>query len=135
MLEVMDESRGNLLWLKASGKLTHADYAAVLIPRLEAVIREHGRARVLFQMDPDFQGWELGALWDDVKFDLKHLKDFEKVAVVGANRWVTAAMKLFAHLMRGEVKTFLPEQLAEAWVWIQAQEDPNYPQYRRTDLA
>jgi hypothetical protein len=135
MFEVMPESRGNLLWLKASGKLTHADYAAVLIPRLESVIREHGRARVLFQMDPDFRGWELGALWDDVKFDLKHLKDFEKVAVVGANRWLAAATKLFAHLMRGEVKTFGPEQLAEAWVWIQAEADPRYPQYRRTDLA
>jgi hypothetical protein len=118
MIEVM-ESRGRVLWLRASGKLTRQDYQEVLIPRLEAVIREHGKARLLFHLDPDFQGWELGALWDDLKFDLNHKDDFEKLAVVGGARWVDAGMKIFARFMAGEVKTMLGEQLAEAWEWIQ----------------
>jgi len=118
MIEVM-ESKGNLLWLRATGKLTHRDYLEVLIPRLEEVIREHGQSRLLFHLDPEFQGWELGALWDDFKFDLKHRDDFEKLAVVGASRWADAAMKIFARFMTGEVRTLLPEQLAEAWEWIQ----------------
>jgi len=118
MIEVM-ESKGNLLWLRASGKLTDRDYQEVLIPRLEEVIWKQDKARLLFHLDPDFQGWELGALWDDVKFGLKHKDDFEKVAVVGAPRWAEATVKIFARFMEGEIKTMLPEQLAEAWEWLQ----------------
>ena len=113
MIEVM-ESRGNLLWLRASGKRTRRDYQEGLIPRLEAVIREHGKARLLFHLDPDFQGWELGAWWDDFRFDLKHKDDFERLAVVGAARWADAAVKIFSRFMAGEVKTMLGEHLAEA---------------------
>jgi SpoIIAA-like len=129
MIEVM-ESRGNLLWLRARGKLTRRDYQEVLIPRLEEAIREHGKARLLFHLDPDFQGWELGALWDDLKFDLKHRRDFEKLAVVGAPRWADAAVQLFSRFMAGEVKTMLPEQLAEAWEWIQDQPPLQTPPHR-----
>ncbi len=119
MLEVMPESTGKILWLRASGKLTDRDYREVFTPSLEAVLREHGRVRVLFHLEPDFQGWELKALWADLKLDLKHLGDFEKVALVGASVWADAIMKLFARFMPGEVRTFLREHLAEAWIWIQ----------------
>ncbi len=119
MLEVMPESTGKILWLRAAEKLTEKDYREVLVPRLEAVLREHGKVRVLFHLDPDFQGWTAGGLWEDLKLDWQHLGDFEKVALVGASIWVDAGMKLFAHFMPGQVRTFLREHLAEAWIWIQ----------------
>jgi hypothetical protein len=118
MIEVM-ESQGTLLWLRARGRLTVRDYRDVLIPRLEEIIQEHGKVRLLFQFDPDFQGFEAGALWEDLKFDLRHLEDFEKLVIVGATRWMEAAVKLFAHFMTGEVRTMLPDHLAEAWEWLQ----------------
>jgi hypothetical protein len=128
MLEIMPESKGKVLWVRASGKLTDADYKEVFIPRLEALIKEHGKIRLLFLMEEDFQGWELGALWDDAKFGLQHLHDFEKIAVVGAPRWVDAVMKLFARLMDAEVRAMLREQLVEAWEWVQPEVnlEPNY---------
>ena len=42
MIEVMSESAGTVLGVRASGKLTASDYETVWIPRIEAVIREHG---------------------------------------------------------------------------------------------
>lgn len=119
MLEVRPESTGKILWLRAAGRLTDRDYREVFTPRLEAVIREHGKVRLLFHLDPDFKGWTPGALWEDLKLDLKHLGDFEKVALAGAPAWADALTKLFAHFMPGEVRTFLREHLAEAWIWIQ----------------
>ncbi len=119
MLEVMPESQGKILWLRAAGKLTDRDYREVFVPRLEAVLREHGKARVLFHLDPDFRGWTPEGLWQDLKLDLKHRGGFEKVALVGASVWADAIMKLFAHFVSGEVRTFLREHLAEAWIWIQ----------------
>jgi hypothetical protein len=130
MVEIMPGSKGKVLWVKASGRLTDQDYREVFIPRLEAVIREHGKARLLFHLDPDFQGWELGAMWDDARFGWQHRHDFEKIAVVGGPRWADAVVRLFAPWLEGEVKTMLREQLAEAWEWIQpeVQLTSNYPQ-------
>ncbi len=119
MLEVMPESTGKILWLRADGKLTDRDYREVFTPSLEAVLREHGKARLLCQLEPDFQGWTPGAMWDDLKLGLKHRGDFEKLALVGASAWIDVLAKLFAHLMSGEVRTFLREHLAEAWIWVQ----------------
>ncbi|MFA5109928.1 MAG: STAS/SEC14 domain-containing protein [Desulfobaccales bacterium] len=122
MLEILPESQGNILWVRARGKLTDRDYREVFIPRLEAIIQEHGKVRLLFYLDPDFDGWSVGALWEDLKLDWKHQSDFEKIAVVGAPRWAEVVTKIFARFMAGEVRTMLREQLAEAWEWLQGKD-------------
>jgi hypothetical protein len=115
----MPESEGPLLWLRAWERLTVLDYREIFVPRLEEVIRKHGKVRLLFHLAPDFRGWTPGAWWEDVKLDLKHRGDFEKLALAGASFWADVLLRLFAHFMSGEVRTFLREYLAEAWIWIQ----------------
>lgn len=39
----------------------------LLIPRLDSIIREHGKARLLLNMGDYFHGWEAAALWDDTR--------------------------------------------------------------------
>ncbi|MGH9554074.1 MAG: STAS/SEC14 domain-containing protein, partial [Terriglobales bacterium] len=79
MIEVVEQD-GNVLSLQANGTLTHADYEQVMIPKLEQIIKEHGKARILFAMGDEFHGWEPEAMWDDAKFGMKHRTDFEKCA-------------------------------------------------------
>jgi hypothetical protein len=38
--------------------------------------------RVLFDMSAS-HGWEAGALWEDIKFDIKHFADIDRLAMVG----------------------------------------------------
>lgn len=120
MLEVLPESQGNAMGVRARDKVTSRDYEEVLIPRLEALIQEHGQVRFLYLIDEDFQGVELGAMWDDAKFGLKHRKKFDKMALVGPARWMEVAMKLFTPLMPGEMKSFPREELAAAWEWLKS---------------
>jgi hypothetical protein len=120
MIEVLSESQGNLLGVRAWGKITAQDYEAVLIPRLEELLQEHRQVRFLFLIDEDFQGMELGAMWDDTKFGLKHRKDFDKMAVVAPARWMGVLVKLFSPIMSGEIRTFPREQLQEAWDWVKS---------------
>ena len=56
MIEILPESGGNLLAVMAHGEVTHEDYTQVLIPRLEAVIDRHGKARLLYAFADDFTG-------------------------------------------------------------------------------
>ena len=118
MIEVMSESAGTVLGVRASGKLTASDYETVWIPRIEAVIREHGTVRILLYMDESFAGWELGAAWDDAKFGLRFQRRCERIAVVGGPRWVEWGTKLVAPMLHGEVRTFAADALPAAWDWI-----------------
>jgi hypothetical protein len=118
MIEIMPESNGSALALRASGKLTDADYKEVLIPKIEEVIKRSGKAKVLLYLPVDFTGWEAHAMWDDARFGLRHRNDFEKLAVVGGAKWVEWATKIGSYFMEGEVRTFPEAQLEEALDWI-----------------
>ena len=125
MIEVLPESRYNILGVKGIGKLTDLDYKNILVPRLEGMIKDYKKIRCLFLMSEEFHGWELEAAWDDAKFGVQHRNDFEKVAVVGGPRWVEWGTKLAALIMSGEVKTFSSEQLDEAWDWVKSEGKAN----------
>jgi hypothetical protein len=120
MIEIMPESEGSALALKATGKLTDADYKRVLIPKIEENIKQFAKARVLLYLPEGFAGWEAHAMWDDARFGVRHRNDFEKLAVVGGARWVEWATKIGAHFMKGEVKTFPEVRLMEALDWVRA---------------
>lgn len=120
MIEIMQESSGATLAVKASGKLTDDDYKKVWIPKLEELLRQFGKVRALLFLTKDFSGWELHAAWDDAVFGLKHRNDFDKVAVVGGSAFIEWGTKLGGHLMGGEVKTFSEAQLQEALDWVKS---------------
>jgi len=117
---VLPEIGGNVLVLKAVGKLTDQDYKNVLIPRLESIIRDQGKTRLLLDMGDAFQGWEGAALWDDARFGLAHRNDFEKMGVIGGPRWVEWGLKLADIVISGEIKRFSPGDREEALRWIKA---------------
>src|ERR1035441_5055698 len=76
---------GKVLEIQLTGKLAKEDYEQ-LVPAVERLVKEHGRIRILVEMR-DFHGWTAGALWEDIKFDAKHFKDIDRVAMVGETKW------------------------------------------------
>jgi len=118
MIEFMNESGGNTVGIRATGKLTKTDYDTILIPQLTALFKAYGQLDIVFYMDDAFEGWDLEAAWDDASYGLMHRADFGKLAVVGGPAWVGWCIKLGGFLMKGEIKVFRPEQLDQAWQWI-----------------
>lgn len=120
MIETLPESEGDLLGVRFTGKLTDEDYDEVLGPAMEGLIEKHGKVKVLCHFDEEFEGWEMGAMWADAKFGIKHRKDFTKLAVVGGPKWIEWGTKAFAPIVEGAVRTFRPDQLDEAWEWVRS---------------
>jgi SpoIIAA-like len=118
MLHLLPETGGDLLAVRAEDRLTDADYRDLLVPRLEAIIRQHGKARLLCVMAEGFHGWTAGAAWDDAVFGIKHRNDFARLAVVGGPRWVEWGVKLGARIMSGEVRGFPAREEAAARDWV-----------------
>src|SRR5580704_12814284 len=82
----LDEQDGErILVVHVSGKLAKENYQR-FVPEFERLVRQHGKPRVLFDMT-GFHGWEAGALWDDIKFDVEHFADIERLAMIGEEKW------------------------------------------------
>jgi len=119
VIEVMAQSAGNILGFRATGRLSQADYREVLEPCVRSLLERFETLKVLFLTDEPFDGWSPTAAWTNTMFDLKHRRDFDKVAVVGAPKWEEWCVKAAARLlMSGEMRTFRRDELARAWEWV-----------------
>jgi len=118
MIKPLPETDGHLLGFEMSGKLHDEDYQQ-FVPLLEAAIKQHGKVRLLAHFH-DFHGWDAKALWDDIKFDMAHHGDFEKIALVGDKaweKWMAAVCKPFT---KASVKYFDEGEIDAAWEWLKA---------------
>jgi len=119
MFEFLAASKGSLLAIKVSGKLTRDDYEKLLIPKLNALFKEHEKLRMLVEFDDGFAGWDsLAAAWDDMKLGLEHPNDFERIAFVGAPQWVEWGARFFGIFVKGEIKAFPADARDAALKWI-----------------
>jgi len=118
MITIRPESEYNILVIEASAKLTAKDYEELFIPKLDQLIQQFGKIRLVFYLNETFDGWELGAMWDDAKFGLKHKNDFERIAMVGGPRWLAGLTTMSAHFLHGELKAFEVTALEEAVAWV-----------------
>ena len=117
MLEILPESQANILGVKATGKLTSREFQEVLVPRLKAIIQEHGRVRVLFFLDEDVQGWDLEALQQD-GFGRQRPEGLSEGCRGGgllAGQPADETPRL-PHQRRGA--ELFPGRTPEAWTWI-----------------
>lgn len=120
MLEIMNESIGNIVGFRATGLLTAADYDEVLVPKLSDLSQRFDASRALFYMDRDFRGWDLPAAWANTKLDFRFGGHLDKVAIVGAPAWEEWCVKIASLVMKAELRTFQAEQLGDAWAWVKA---------------
>ena len=118
MVEILPESHDNVVGIKASGKVTDQDYKEVIIPKLDSVLSEYPKSNFLYYLSDEFEGFELGAMWDDLKYASGHHDKFDKIALVGGPKWVDWTSEVCGHLVSAELKTFESDQIAEAWAWV-----------------
>lgn len=118
MLRIIDNLPDEVLGLEAVGKVTAEDYRSVLVPALETMLATHPKARLLYVLGPEFEGFSGGAAWQDTKVGMKHFTDFERVAVVTNSDWIEDMVGALGFVMPGEVETFDNDELDKARAWI-----------------
>ncbi len=115
-ITISENGGTDIVEVTLSGKLEKEDYEA-FVPEIERRVAVHGKLRMLVAM-VDFHGWEIAALWEDIKFDFKHHADIEKLAILGDSKWEEGMAKFCKPFTRADVKFFpLAERpVAEAWL-------------------
>ena len=117
-IELQEEAGSKLLIIRASGKLTKDDYK-LFVPKVEELIRQFGKIRVMFEMR-DFHGWDAGALWEDFKFDIRHFSDIESLALVGDKKWEKGMSIFCKPFTKARIKYFDLAEIHKAYEWIRA---------------
>jgi hypothetical protein len=113
---LIEKDGGRLLEVNLKGKLSNEDYE-LFAPEVERQIEKNGKIDMLVRMD-DFHGWETGALWEDVKFDLKHFSDVEHLALVGDKKWEKGMSTFCKPFTTAEIKYFDTSEEDQAHRWI-----------------
>ena len=104
------------LALSVNGTLSQEDYKR-FIPLAEECIKVHGKVNLLVEIS-NFQGWSLAALWEDLKFDVRHYGDVSRLAVVGkdsSQKWMATLSKPFTG---AEIKFYLENDVDSARQWV-----------------
>lgn len=115
-IELREENEGRILDVGLLGTLVKEDYPP-FIAEFQRLVRLHGKVRVLLDM-ARFHGWNTGALWEEVKFDLQHLGKIERMAVVGEKKWQEAIARFAKVLLPADTRYFDENDAAQARVWV-----------------
>jgi hypothetical protein len=121
MIETIETGSPEVLGLKLCGRLHDEDYRQFL-PSIETRLTAKGKVRLFVQFE-DFHGWDLHAAWDDLKFNLKHHSDFQRIAMVGDRKWEKWMANFCKPFFKAKVKYFDRSEVDAAWKWLESTEE------------
>lgn len=115
MIEILSDMPAGVIGFEAGGKLRAEDYRDILLPAIEQAATT-GDVRVVIVIK-DFDGLTGGALWQDLKMGIEHLRVWKKIALVPDVEWMSHMASLFGWMTPGEMKHFPLAERAEALTW------------------
>ena len=110
-----------MVGLKLCGELHDGDYKQS-VPEMETILTAAGKVRLFVQYE-DFHGWDLHAAWDDLRFNLKHYSDFERIAMVGDRKWEQWMANFVRPLAKAKVEYFDRSEVDAAWKWLEENDE------------
>jgi len=120
MIEPIHDLPDDVLGFRASGRVTGQDYESVIIPAVNRALQGSGRVCLLYQLAPDFEGFDAHALWDDTKISLTQPISWKRIAFVTDLGWLSRATKALGFTMPAEVRVFENHAFDEAREWVSA---------------
>ena len=116
MITRLENSTDSIIGFTLRGKLHDDDYK-LFVPAVDAAISAHGKVRMLAHF-VDFHGWDLHALWDDIKFSTTHCDKIDRIALVGDKRWEKWMAKVCRPFTMARIRYFDTSKIEDAWNWL-----------------
>jgi len=115
MIEILEETQGDLIAAKVKGKITEQDYE-IFIPVLEKTLKDYNRPNLYCEV------YELElpspkAIWEELK-NIPNYNKLGKCAIVSDQKWLDTMAKVADKPMTPDIKFFSFEQKAQAKEWV-----------------
>ncbi|QCR23607.1 STAS/SEC14 domain-containing protein [Pontibacter sp. SGAir0037] len=122
MLEILPDTKDNLLAVRVSHALTIADFDQYR-NLLRNLMGRYKETHLYYEMvDLDLTQLSPVAAIENGLFDVVHGLDYGRVAMVGEKKWQEWAAKLISPVKKKGVRYFDLEEKEEAMVWVQEEE-------------
>jgi hypothetical protein len=116
MFQIISEPDSNVLAIRINAEVTKEDYDLAL-PRLRDKIKSEGKLNLYCEID-NVASITPGAIWEDLKFDIRHLRSFNRVAIIGDKVWEKWMTKFGALFTTANVRFYNPQEKADAMEWV-----------------
>ena len=120
MIDPVKGLPSNVVEFSAHGLVTEDDYRHVLLPAVDNALKLHDKIRVYYEIGPNFTGFDLGAVFADVRIGAGRLFHWEKIALVTDVPWIRDSARLFSFLIPAQIHTFDLADASKAKTWIVA---------------
>ena len=118
MIELLKGFPSNVVAISCHGNVTRQDYDDVLIPAVETALQSNAKVRMLYEVAPDFTGYDAGAAWEEFKRGLDHVTKWDRIAVVSDSAGIAGAVKCFGGFLPSTVRVYPLADAAKARLWI-----------------
>lgn len=118
MMKELSDLPTGVIGFEVAGELKAEDYRDVVLPALERAAAG-GEVRFVVVI-PEFHGMSGGALWQDLKVGIEHLRAWKRIALVTDIGWMERMTSLFGWMTPGEIRHFPLAQRDEAIAWAAA---------------
>jgi hypothetical protein len=116
MMQIVEGLPDNVVGVLAKGRVTNEDCRKVLKPAMEHSLSRYDKIRLYYEIDSRFPG----AAWDDLRIGVKHIPEWERVAIVTDVGWIRHTVNALRFLIPGEVRVFTSNEAFEGRAWISA---------------
>lgn len=121
MIETLDFPDSNIVGLHLSEELTEDDYET-FASHLRGELEAHTTTRALFEIE-DVEGWEPEDKWENLTFDIRHVQDLDKVAVIGDDPWDPLLDKIELLFPMSQIQAYDDADREEAMAWLRGEMD------------
>lgn len=117
MFEILPQSEGANIAIKASGKISESDYEEML-PEFEQRIEKVLRFRLMLDWE-HLEGWEEEAVTVAFVQRIMHRLRCERLAILSDDPQRLGDIKIIRGLLlRRELRVFPPHERDAAWSWL-----------------
>jgi hypothetical protein len=118
MIELEPDLPAHVVVATAHDTVDGHDYDDVLVPAVEAATAGDAKARLLYVLADDFEGYTASAALDDTRIGVQHWGDFERIGLVSDHQAYRGLVRSMGFLIPGEVRVFSLDDLDRARDWL-----------------
>jgi hypothetical protein len=116
MIELLSETRGNLIVVKMSDTITEEDFDKYFA-EADAIFNRERVEHLLFDWE-HLKGWAPGARSVGTWFGMHHRGLVGRVAIIADEKWADEVLRITDIFKAATVRQFAPSERAAAFGWI-----------------
>lgn len=117
MIQLID-APDNVAAFRAIGEVTKKDYADIVLPTVEALVKKTDELNFLLELDTDLANYTAGAWFEDAMIGIKNFTKWHRAAIVTDSDNIIGFTNAFSYIAPGEYKGFKKSDLNEALRWV-----------------